>query len=146
MSTQPCASSTPFLTTAQPMSIIAVFGCYERSLFGYEIVSSSQKSPADPDSEEEDVVDEPLQLKQIFSYAPHLGAIKAIATSGKMLVSGGSDEKIKYALYLICSAPFYSILYHILTVIYMLYASLPLVLLFCPYILRPLPSPFICLP
>ena len=99
------------------MSIIAVFGCYERSLFGYEIVSSSQKSP-DSDSgneaEEEDVVDEPLQLKQVFSYAPHLGAIKAIATSGKMLVSGGSDEKIKYALYLICSAPFYSILYHIL--------------------------------
>jgi hypothetical protein len=79
------------------MSIIAVFGCYERCLFGYEIVAASNKDSDSSDSDNEEVAntDEPLQLKQVFSYVTHLGAIRAVATSGKMLVSGGSDEKIK---------------------------------------------------
>lgn len=81
------------------MSVTAVFGCYEHSIFGFEIINDRIKDEEEDEDLENDTTEEeeeePLVLKQIFAYASHLGAVKSVASSGKTLVTGASDEVIK---------------------------------------------------
>lgn len=79
------------------MVVTAVFGCYEHSIFGYEIEKVSHGEGGEAPADEEGDA-EPLKLKQVFAYASHLGCVNALAASKNVLVSGGTDEAIKYVL------------------------------------------------
>jgi len=73
-----------------------ILGSYEQVLYGFEV------SKADPevletneDTSEEDEEELNLNFEAIFAYAPHVGCIKAVASNGKFLASGSTDESIK---------------------------------------------------
>eukprot|EP00960_Hanusia_phi_P046037 757586-Hanusia_phi.AAC.1 len=55
---------------------LIVAGTYERTLCGWSVDDEERVTP-------------------VFNHPAHLGPIKAVAISGKYLVSGGNDEEIR---------------------------------------------------
>ncbi len=57
-----------------------VAGTYERTLCGYTLDGEGS-------------------FTSIFNQPAHLGPVKAVASAGRFLVSGGSDEEIRYVIF-----------------------------------------------
>lgn len=75
-----------------------VAGSYERFLFGYHLAPTALKEELPEDAE----AAEPRPLSTAFTYAAHLGPIKSLAASGSYLVSGGSDDIIRFVNWASC--------------------------------------------
>ncbi|KAK9095786.1 hypothetical protein Sjap_021283 [Stephania japonica] len=60
------------------MALVA--GSYEKTIWGFQLKPSKTQT---------------LTLKPLFSFPSHLSAIKSVAVSGPVAVSGGSDDTIK---------------------------------------------------
>ncbi|KAJ1978888.1 60s ribosome biogenesis protein mak11 [Dimargaris xerosporica] len=67
-------------------SFLIAAGTYERLLYGIEATwTSTGNEPTNPQ----------LALNLVFSFPAHIGCIKSVASGGRFLASGGTDEQIK---------------------------------------------------
>lgn len=83
---------------AKPKVIRIIIGSYEKVLCGIDAKFDSESTSPNvlssidgPDRQNK------LVLNPVYMFSAHTGAIKCVAANDRYLVSGGSDEVIKYS-------------------------------------------------
>jgi hypothetical protein len=86
-----------------------IVGTYEKVLYGFEVhprnkelTSANATQQQQQELERNTIEDAELEknykydLKPIFGYIAHMGCIKTLSANNRWLVSGSTDESIKY--------------------------------------------------
>ena len=66
-----------------------VVGTYDKSLIGFECRETGDN-------------ERPIKMRTLFAYAAHDGCVKSLSCTGSMLVSGSTDEQIKFVPACVC--------------------------------------------
>ncbi|KAI9207656.1 WD40-repeat-containing domain protein, partial [Polychytrium aggregatum] len=89
-------SDSPAGDKVEDFRIIA--GTYERLLYGIDAFwtdAGSSHQPASETSQEAPAPPAPITLTPVFIYPSHITCIKCLATTGRFLATGSTDEHIK---------------------------------------------------
>jgi hypothetical protein len=87
---------------AKPNAVRIIVGSYEKVLCGIDAKFENQSPEKVSSSHILPDLQHKLALSPVYMFSAHTGPIKCLAANERYLVSGGSDEVIKYSLYRIC--------------------------------------------